>query len=160
MDIEGFTRQALEGNEEKITQKRLLDKILEYKNISPELAGEMAWAVIDEVKSTLKIKDHPDKDLQELIGYPSAGVAMGEMGVGSRGEGDFFVHRRIADIVKSTHTNAFINPTAQDDGGVVRSTLDGEEIYITTAVDGIHSRLSEYPFLGGFHVARAAMRDV
>ena len=27
-------------------------------------------------------------------------------------------------------------------------------------VDGMHSRLSEYPFLAGFHVARAALRDV
>lgn len=34
------------------------------------------------------------------------------------------------------------------------------DVYITTAVDGIHSRLSEYPFLGGFHVARASLRDV
>ena len=33
-------------------------------------------------------------------------------------------------------------------------------MYVTTAVDGIHSRLSEYPFLGGFHVSRATLRDV
>ena len=106
MDIEGFTRQALEENDEKQIQERLQDKILEYKRINPEIAADMALAVIEEVKSTLTIKDHPDKDLQELIGYPEAGVAMGEMGVGSRGEGDFFVHRRIAEIVKSTHTAA------------------------------------------------------
>ncbi|MDK2911918.1 MAG: hydrogenase expression/formation protein, partial [Methanolobus sp.] len=27
-------------------------------------------------------------------------------------------------------------------------------------IDGIHSRLSDFPFLAGFHVARAALRDV
>ena len=36
----------------------------------------------------------------------------------------------------------------------------GDDVYVTTAVDGIHSRLSEYPFLGGFHVTRATLRDV
>src|SRR5690606_12663250 len=98
--------------------------------------------------------------LREIVSYPSAGVAMGEMGVGSRGEGDFFVHRKIAEIVSSTGTSAFINPSAQDDGGVVKTSAGSSEVYITTAVDGIHSRLSEYPFLGGFHVTRAALRDV
>ena len=85
---------------------------------------------------------------------------MGEIGVGSRGKGDFFVHKKIADIVSSTHSNALINPSAQDDGGVVKKSVGSKDIYVTTAVDGIHSRLSEYPFLGGFHVTRAALRDV
>ena len=49
---------------------------------------------------------------------------------------------------------------AQDDGGVVKAEIDSKDVYVTTAVDGIHSRLSEYPFLGGFHVARATLRDV
>ena len=53
-----------------------------------------------------------------------------------------------------------VNPTEQDDGGVVRSKAKNDDVYITTAVDGIHSRLSEYPFLGGFHVTRATLRDV
>ncbi|BDZ70212.1 hypothetical protein GCM10025861_07290 [Methanobacterium petrolearium] len=120
----------------------------------------MAEAVLDEVKYTLKIEEHPDESLKNLINYPKSGIGMGKMGVGSRGAGDFFVHRQIAEIVKSSHTDAFINPTAQDDGGVVKAPAGAEEVYITTAVDGIHSRLSEYPFLGGFHVARASMRDV
>jgi len=34
------------------------------------------------------------------------------------------------------------------------------DFYISVAVDGIHSRLSEFPFIAGFHVTRAAMRDV
>lgn len=31
---------------------------------------------------------------------------------------------------------------------------------LTVTVDGMHSRLSDYPFLAGFHVTRAALRDV
>jgi hydrogenase expression/formation protein len=160
VDIEGFTRRNLDEMDDKTVQNLLKEKILEYKYISSDKASTMASAVIEEVKSTLKISEHPDQELKELIDFPHANVAMGEMGVGSRGEGDFFVHRKIAEIVQSTHTNAYINPTAQDDGGVVKSNVGSEQVYITTAVDGIHSRLSEYPFLGGFHVARAAMRDV
>jgi hydrogenase expression/formation protein len=32
--------------------------------------------------------------------------------------------------------------------------------YISVTVDGMHSRLSDYPFLAGFHVTRAALRDI
>jgi hydrogenase expression/formation protein len=160
VDIEGFARRTLVDHDEESVQKSLQDKILEFKDINPEQASQMAQAVLDEVKCTLKIEEHPDESLKRLIKYPKSGIGMGQMGVGSRGAGDFFVHRQIAQIVKSSHTNAFINPTAQDDGGVVKATAGADEVYITTAVDGIHSRLSEYPFLGGFHVARASMRDV
>ena len=160
MDIEGYVRQAIKTEDEETLKESLKDKILEYKNINPEQASKMAGAVIEEVKHTLEIETHPDEFLKELIKYPQADVAMGEIGVGSRGEGDFFVHRKIADIVSSSHTSAFITPEAQDDGGVVKKTVGSKEVYVTTAVDGIHSRLSEYPFLGGFHVARASLRDV
>lgn len=160
MDIEGYVRQAIKTEDEETIKESLKDKILEYKNINPEQASKMAVAVIEEVKHTLEIESCRDDFLKELIEYPRADVAMGEIGVGSRGEGDFFVHRKIADIVSSSHTSAFITPEAQDDGGVVKKTVGSNEVYVTTAVDGIHSRLSEYPFLGGFHVARAALRDV
>jgi hydrogenase expression/formation protein len=101
-----------------------------------------------------------DEFLKEIIDIPKANVSMGKMGVGSRGLGDFFVHRKIAEIVASTNTSSLVNPTEQDDGGVVKTYSKNDEMYITTAVDGIHSRLSEYPFLGGFHVTRATLRDV
>ena len=160
MDIEGFVRRTIKDEDEKTVQKNLINKILEYKDIDNEKAKEMAAAVIDEVKCTLKIDSYPDESMKELIKYPESHVAMGEIGVGSRGAGDFFVHRKIAEIVSSTKSSAYISPSAQDDGGVVKSEVDSKEVYITTAVDGIHSRLSEYPFLGGFHVARATLRDV
>ncbi len=160
MDIEGFVRSMIKDHDERLIIEDLKEIILEYKKISPKKAEEMAYAVVEEVKNTLQIEKHEDEFLKELIAYPKSDVKMGEMGVGSRGEGDFFVHRKIADIVSSTNIRAFINPSAQDDGGVVKTALKSQDVYVTTAVDGIHSRLSEYPFLGGFHVTRAALRDV
>ena len=160
MDIEGFVRRTIKYEDEKTVQINLANKILEFKDIDQEKAQKMAAAVIEEVKSTLKIDSHPDGFMRDLIKYPESHVTMGEIGVGSRGEGDFFVHRKIAEIVSSTKSSAYISPSAQDDGGVVKSEIGSNDVYVTTAVDGIHSRLSEYPFLGGFHVARATLRDV
>ena len=159
MDIEGFVRRNIESMDEESVKRVLSERIMELKDIDIETSMKMAEAVVYEVKKTLELEG-VDETLREIVSYPSAGVAMGEMGVGSRGEGDFFVHRKIAEIVSSTGTSAFINPSAQDDGGVVKTSAGSSEVYITTAVDGIHSRLSEYHFLGGFHVTRAALRDV
>lgn len=160
MDIEGFVRHKIGFEDQKNIKEVLSERIREYKSINSKNATMMAEAVMEEVKNTLAVQDLDDKFLKEMLEFNSADIAMGEMGVGSRGAGDFFVHRKIADIVSSTKTSAFINPTAQDDGGVVEVDSGGNKIFVTTAIDGIHSRLSEYPFLGGFHVARAALRDV
>ncbi|MCL2115553.1 MAG: AIR synthase-related protein [Methanobrevibacter sp.] len=161
MDMEGFVRDKIaNGKEENLLEEILSKRILEYKDISYESSNSMAQTVIEEVKNTLKLENYGDESLKEIIKIPESDVAMGEMGVGSRGAGDFFVHRKIAEVVASAKTSSLINPTAQDDGGVVKSPIKDSDIYITTAVDGIHSRLSEYPFLGGFHVARASLRDV
>ena len=160
MDIEGYVRRNIKDKDENIVQKSLTDKILEYKDINQNQASEMAAAVIEEVKNTLKIDSHPDEFMRDLIKYPESHVSMGNIGVGSRGAGDFFVHRKIAEIISNTKSSAYISPSAQDDGGVVKAKIDSKDVYVTTAVDGIHSRLSEYPFLGGFHVARATLRDV
>lgn len=174
MDIEGFVRDKIA----KQTKSSALDieslenilatRIMEYKDISQDNATHMAQSVIDEVQTTLAIQTSDDSFLKEIIAVPEADTAMGEMGVGSRGAGDFFVHRKIAEIVASTNSSSLVDPEAQDDGGVVKSPISNstrendvyQDVYITTAVDGIHSRLSEYPFLGGFHVARASLRDV
>jgi hydrogenase expression/formation protein len=160
VDIEGFVRRSIKEEDEEIVQKKLVNKILEFKDLDNKKAEEMASAVIEEVKNTLTIDSYPDEFMRDLINYTQSSVSMGDIGVGSRGAGDFFVHRKIAEIVSSAKTSSYINPSAQDDGGVVKSTVDSKDVYITTAVDGIHSRLSEYPFLGGFHVARATLRDV
>ena len=160
MDIEGFTRQRINKYSYEELTEMLAVRIREYKNITEENSHEMAKTVIDEVKTTLKLEKTNDEFLKELTSVNNAEVLMGEMGVGSRGAGDFFVHRKIAEIVASTNTSSLVNPTEQDDGGVVKAETKNNEVYITTAIDGIHSRLSEYPFLGGFHVTRATLRDV
>lgn len=161
MDIEGFVRSKIkEDQNEKELEEILANRIMEYKSITKEHSILMAQSVIDEVKTTLKINDTDDEFLKEIVDIPKADVAMGQMGVGSRGAGDFFVHRKIAQIVSSTNVASEVNPSAQDDGGVVKVPADKNNMYITTAVDGVHSRLSEYPFLGGFHVTRATLRDV
>ena len=103
MDIEGFVRRYIKDKDEKTLQNDLKEIILEYKNIDPQKADQMAQAVIGEVENTLKINDYDDEFLKELIKYHKAEVKMGEIGVGSRGKGDFFVHKKIADIVSSTH---------------------------------------------------------
>ncbi len=170
MDIEGFVRDKLakqdnsKNQDEKSLENLLANIIMEYKDINHENAILMAQSVIDEVQTTLNIETSNDLFLKDIINIPKSEIAMGEMGVGSRGAGDFFVHRKIAEIVASTKSSSLVNPEAQDDGGVVKSPVseskDDKDVYITTAVDGIHSRLSEYPFLGGFHVTRASLRDV
>ena len=160
MDIEGFVRARIDDYSYDDLAEILAVRIREYKKISEENSVEMAKAVIDEVSTTLKLQESDDEFLKEIASVNKAGVGMGEMGVGSRGAGDFFVHRKIAEIVSSTNTASLVNPSEQDDGGVVKAPVQNDEVYITTAVDGIHSRLSEYPFLGGFHVTRATLRDV
>ena len=160
MDMEGYVRQRLDNYNENDLKDLLSQRIREYKNISQDKSLLMAESVIGEVKTTLDLKNSDDTFLKEITEVPKADIAMGEMGVGSRGAGDFFVHRKIAEIVSSTNTSSLVNPSEQDDGGVVKANSPNDELYITTAVDGIHSRLSEYPFLGGFHVTRATLRDI
>ena len=160
MDMEGFVRDRIKDYDEQDLKSILASRIRAYKDVSEDNALLIAGSVIDEVNTTLKLEGCGDEFLNDIAKVPKADVAMGKMGVGSRGAGDFFVHRKIAEIVASTNTSSLINPSQQDDGGVVRAKADNDELYITTAVDGIHSRLSEYPFLGGFHVTRATLRDV
>lgn len=161
MDIEGFVRSNItKGVCEEDIKSTLAKRIKEFKEISDDNSLLMAEAVIDEVKTTLELNNVDDEFLKEIIEVPKSTISMGKMGVGSRGAGDFFVHRKIAEIVSSTNTNSLVDPTAQDDGGVVKVSNIDDDMYVTTAVDGIHSRLSEYPFLGGFHVTRATLRDV
>ena len=158
MDLEGYVRRCLR---KKIPENKIIEdgfkRILEIKeDIDEEFAKKFIKAILEEVKTTEKFKEIDDKDLKTLLSYPKSGVTMGKMGVGSRGEGDFFVHREIARIVKSTKVKAYVSAEEQDDAGIVRADAK----YIVAAIDGTHSRLSDFPFLGGFHVARAALRDI
>ncbi len=148
MDVEGYVRRNLQKNvpEEEICAK-LQERILEIKNIDRNFSGEFARAVLEEVKITHGLSG-------DLFTYEHAGVTMGEFGVGSRGSGDFYAHRKIAEVIGKT--SADVGVDQMDDGGVVEA--GGK--YIIATVDGMHSRLSDFPYLAGFHATRATLRDV
>lgn len=155
MDIEDFVRTDIHNKKNKEETVQTLTKIIQYyKDINSREAELLSKTIYDEIKTTENLDTGK---LSNLLSYPETNIHMGEFGVGSRGQGDFYVHSKIAEIIKNTKTESIVNPTAQDDGGVVK--ID-DTYYITTAIDGIHSRLSDYPFLAGFHTARATLRDV
>src|SRR4030067_855549 len=146
MDIEGYAKRGILRNDKGLKEK-LADRILEIKNISRKHALEIAGAVIVEANATL----NPEG---ELLSPTTSGVTMGEFGVGSRGMGDFYTHEKIAEVIG--RTSAVVDSSHLDDSGVVRAC--GQ--YVVVTIDGMHSRLSDFPFLAGFHVARAALRDI
>lgn len=151
MDIEGYAKRALlAGENEADLEIRLAQRILEVKGnrITYNYARQLAGAVIIEARATLR----PKKDILKPV---QSGITMGQFGVGSRGAGDFHTHEQIARVIGKT--DALVDTSHLDDSGVVR--LNNGEFLVVT-VDGIHSRLSDYPFLAGFHVARAALRDI
>ncbi len=146
MDLEGYARRGIRRNDRDLKEK-LAERILEIKDISRKHAEEIASAVIVEANATMD----PRGDILQPI---TSGITMGEFGVGSRGIGDFYTHEKIAEVIGKT--SAVVDSSHLDDSGVVRAA--GQ--YIVVTIDGMHSRLSDFPFLAGFHVARAALRDV
>ena len=146
MDLEGYAKRGLMRRDKALSEK-LTERILEIKNISRKHAGEIANAVIVEANATLR----PEAGILKPI---ISGVTMGDFGVGSRGMGDFYTHEKIAEVIGKT--SAVVDSSHLDDSGVVRAK--GQFLVVT--IDGMHSRLSDFPFLAGFHVARAALRDV
>ena len=146
MDLEGYAKRGLRKNDPDIRSK-LTARILEVKDIPESQADLLAGAVLEEAKATLNPKG-------EVFELHDSGVTMGDFGVGSRGSGDFYTHTKIAEVIG--RTDAVIDSAQLDDSGVVKAR--GQFIVVT--VDGMHSRLSDYPFLAGFHVTRAALRDI
>ncbi len=148
MDLEGYARKMLERFDEDKVKEMLIERIMEIKDFSYEMAERWAKAVITEVKNAYS-KTNP------VLDYYKSGVKMGEFGVGSRGLGDFYVHRKIGEMI-SKSVRSVISSADLDDAGVVKVG----DYYVSVSIDGIHSRLSEFPFIAGFHVTRACMRDV
>ena len=152
MDIEGFARRMLRERSEQEVVSLLSERIAEVKGGKAEDWVEWSKAVVLEVKNSLKAMD------SYVLSYPKSEIKAGEAGLGSRGKGDFYIHSLIADIISSTGVSGELSAKDLDDAGVVR--LPDSCKYVYVSVDGIHSRLSEFPFVAGFHVTRAAMRDV
>ncbi|MCD5424912.1 MAG: AIR synthase related protein [Methanosarcinaceae archaeon] len=150
MDIEGYAKKALlEKQSIQQIEEKLTSRILEIKNISIESAKSLAKATIIEAEATLNVSG-------AILAPTISGVTMGQFGVGSRGTGDFYAHEKIGEIIGKT--NAVVDSSHLDDSGVVKIQEDGK--YLIVTIDGIHSRLSDFSFLAGFHVARASLRDV
>lgn len=156
VDLEGLAKNCLEKGliEEEIV-KKLKDEILFYKSYVTDFKAErLARALIGEIKNSLKRVEDPF--LRVILSYPKSGITMGLQGAGVRGIGDFFTHRKIAEIT-SIGPKAYLDPRSQDDAGAVK--ISGSKI-IVAHVDGVHPRLGDYPFLSGFHATRAVLRDV
>ncbi len=150
MDLEELGRRHLAaGTPDEEIVRLLRDDILSVKRrrVSPRRAEAFARAVLTEVKNSTGLPG-------DLFEYVPSGSSMGEFGVGSRGAGDFYAHRQLARIIG--RTPAAVGVDEMDDAGAVR--VGGT--YIIVTVDGMHSRLSDFPFLAGFHVTRATLRDV
>ncbi|MGA3200083.1 MAG: AIR synthase-related protein [Halobacteriota archaeon] len=142
MDLEGYAKRALRrGLAREVIERTLAERILEVRDIPLDSAVRIAQAVVEEAERTLCDSER-------------SGVTMGNFGVGSRGSGDFYVHEEIARIIGKT--SAIVGSDQLDDSGVVRAKGD----LIVVTVDGMHSRLSDFPFLAGFHVTRASLRDI
>ena len=142
MDLEGYAKGALRRGLTRAEIEHILaQRILEVRDVPFGSAVRISQAVVEEAERTLCNREQ-------------SGVTMGNFGVGSRGSGDFFVHEKIASIIGKT--TALIGSDQLDDSGVVKA--NGDLIVVT--VDGMHSRLSDFPFLAGFHVTRASLRDI
>lgn len=145
---------------------RLVQEYGDYKDIDIKLAHKLASAVFEECeKSDLSNVETPF--LKDLLKVNKANITVGNQGVGCRGAGDFFVHKLIGEF-SETGTEAYLSPKSLDDAGAVKLTdfknildrIDEKDLIIVSKMEGIHSRLSDFPFICGFHVTRAALRDL
>lgn len=152
MDLEGLANRLLDrGFSEDRIIDRLVMEIGAFKELEGASARRLAESILSEVKTSRKVAGEPL--VRAILKRPDSEATMHDLGVGCRGEGDFFVHRLVAELAGK---NSLMPPEEQDDAGAVRA--DGK--IIVASVDGTHSRLSDFPFIAGFHAARAAMRDV
>lgn len=156
-DLEGIVRRALSaGLSREEIMGRLIDEIMFYKRLSWSDASIYASIVIDETLTSMKAckDDKSHSEYRDLLCTREAGVSAGSVGIGSRGYGDFFFHTLLIGI--SRMEGAVDSSMEFDDAGWVRVG----DLWVVAAVDGIHSRLSYFPLIAGFHAARAAARDV
>jgi hydrogenase expression/formation protein len=167
-DLEGLTRRLMKkGYSDQQILERLVQEYLDFKDIEKDLAYRYAQAVLEECKNS-DINSVADPLIKELLEINKAEVSVGKQGVGCRGAGDFFVHKLIAELSETKH-KAFLSPSSLDDAGAVRlqdiqmfknESNKDKDLIIVSKMEGIHSRLSDFPFICGFHVTRACLRDL
>ena len=168
-DLEGLTRRLMAkiGVSDENIVDRLVQEYLDFKDIDKSSAYILANAVLEECKKS-DINLIQNTFIKKLLNIYEAKITVGKQGVGCRGAGDFFVHKLIAELSK-TKKMAYLAPTSLDDAGAVRledvlgfrgESFDEKDLIVVSKMEGIHSRLSDYPFICGFHVTRAALRDL
>lgn len=162
-DLEGLTRALLSKG---LTKEQIIDKMIQeyliYKEIDHKEAQELAEAVFEECINSRYTGN--DKEIQMILDVPNSGITVGKQGVGCRGAGDFFVHKLIGSV-SETSSEAHLNPKSLDDAGAVFipkqfKKIKPDQLLIVSKMEGMHSRLSDFPFIAGFHVTRAALRDL
>ncbi len=155
-DLEGLTRRLMEkGFTKDEIIVRLVNEYMDFKDIDKESATSLAETIYEECKKS-DIKTVSDPFMRYLFDINKANVTIGKQGVGCRGSGDFFVHKLITEL-SETEKRAYLSPSSLDDAGAVRiSDIEGfkseGDLIIVSKMEGIHSRLSDFPFLCGFHV--------
>jgi hydrogenase expression/formation protein len=163
-DLEGTVRTLIaRKRHHSAIRETLANLYLFHKEITTESAEALADAVLEEVEASLKVASSEEG---RFLHTHLSGVKMGEQGVGSRGSGDEFVHKLIAEICQPQQAHIELSPQDHDDAGAVtileardEASSNGPWILVS-AIDGMHSRLSEYGFIAGFHCTRAALRDI
>ena len=160
-DLEGITKKLIEKKTPNhIIIERLIQEYETFKDLPKEKLTSMASAILKESQNSL-ISIEDNSILKKILQIPESNVTMGEGGVGCRGRGDFFVHELLTKI-SETNVHPFIPPSSLDDTGAVKWHIEEDQgpIIILSKMEGMHSRLSDFPFLAGFHVTRAALRDI
>ncbi|MBD3186666.1 hypothetical protein GF325_07575 [Candidatus Bathyarchaeota archaeon] len=158
-DVEGITNRLLDrGTEEKEIEEILLKIYQIFKNqFDTNVLGKLSKSVIEEVKNTRVSPENPM--VEAILEANPVGLTVGSQGVGCRGLGDFFVHDLITKIA-TTRDDIFLSPKSMDDAGAVKINPRGDNLFIVSKMEGMHSRLSDFPFIAGFHVTRACLRDL
>ena len=134
MDLEGIARKLYPNKDE--IKRKLLEEIEFYKGKDYPLKEKVIEAIIKEVSNSINAKG-------DIFEYPRSNIKAGDAGLGSRGIGDHIIHNKILEIAElQSYEDARVNQ------GIVAS------------IDGIHSRLSYFPFLAGFHATKASLRDI
>ncbi|GBC75089.1 Thiamine-monophosphate kinase [archaeon HR06] len=154
-DLEGLCKRLLDKNYPlDFIKEKIKEEILNYKDLREDKLEELSKAILEE--SIISRREVEDEKVRKILYYKKSGIGAGLMGVGSRGEGDFFIHKKLAEIASSDFKGVLINAKDMDDAGAIKAKGD----ILVIAVDGIHSRLSDFPFLAGFHATRASLRDI
>jgi len=167
-DLEGLTRSLIQkGKSDEEILKRLVQEYSDFKDIDENLALRFAKAILEECrKSDLALVSDPF--INQILDFEKANITVGKQGVGCRGAGDFFIHKLLGEV-SETENKPYLSPKSLDDAGAIRiseikeifkKSVKNEDLIVVSKMEGIHSRLSDFPFICGFHVTRAALRDL